>query len=121
MSHLTAFVVEDDKNLALAFAEALEETGYAAEVIYDGRTALKRLAETVPDIVILDLHIPHVKGDEVLEYMRSDDKLKDVKRVIVATADSSRASHLGEIADLVLLKPVGFRQLKDLAARLRPK
>ncbi len=120
MSNLNALVIEDDKNLALAFAEALEEAGYEAEVIYDGRTALKRLEEVTPSIVILDLHIPHVKGDKVLEYMRSENHLKDV-RVIVATADSSRAAQLGNKADLVLLKPVGYRQLKDLAARLKPK
>lgn len=119
MSNFTAFVIEDDKNLALAFAEALEEADYEAEVIYDGRTALKRLEETIPAIVILDLHIPHVKGDEVLEYMRGEERLKDV-RIIVATADSSLANQLSDSADLVLLKPVGFRQLKELAARLRP-
>jgi DNA-binding response OmpR family regulator len=77
------------------------------------------LDENIPAIVILDLHIPHVKGTEILEYMRSNDRLRDV-RVIVATADVELAGKMKNSADLVLLKPVGFRQLKDLATRLRP-
>lgn len=119
MTNLVAFVIEDDKNLALAFAEAVEEADYEPEVIHDGRVALERLAKVVPDLIILDLHIPNVEGDEILEYMRSNERLKDV-RVIVATSDSAMANQLRSIADLVLLKPIGFRQLKDLAARLRP-
>ncbi len=120
MDQLTAFVIEDDRNLAQAFAEALEEADYKAEVIYDGETAKRRLAEVTPAIVILDLHIPHIKGTDILNYIRSDERLVDI-RVIVATADNRLADELDDTADLILLKPVGFKQLKDLAARLRPQ
>jgi len=115
-----AFVIEDDKNLALAFAEAVEEADYEVEVLNDGKVAMERLAETTPTIVILDLHIPHVKGSEILDYIRSTERLENI-RVIVASADDHRAAELRGIADLVLLKPVGFRQLQQLALRLRPK
>ena len=115
-----AFVIEDDKNLALAFAEAVEEADYEVEVLNDGKIAMERLAETTPTIVILDLHIPHVKGSEILDYIRSTERLENI-RVIVASADDPRAAELRGIADLVLLKPVGFRQLQQLALRLRPK
>ena len=117
---LTAFVIEDNKNLALAFAEALREANYDTEVIYDGKTAKERLEVTTPAIVILDLQIPHIKGKEILNYIRSEERLKDI-RVIVATANDREADELNHIADLVLLKPVGFSQLKQLASRLRPK
>jgi DNA-binding response OmpR family regulator len=119
MTNLSALIVEDDKHLSLAFAEALEEANYTPVVVNDGRAALEHLEENVPAIVILDLHIPHVKGNEILEYMRSNDRLRGV-RVIVATADVELAGKMKNAADLVLLKPVGFRQLKDLATRLRP-
>ena len=115
-----AFVIEDDKNLALAFAEAVEEADYEVEVLNDGKIAMERLGETTPTIVILDLHIPHVKGSEILDYIRSTERLENI-RVIVASADDHRAAELRGIADLVLLKPVGFRQLQQLALRLRPK
>ncbi len=119
MEQTLGFVIEDDRNLALAFAEALEEADYQVEVFYDGQSAKDRLDQVLPAIIILDLHIPLFKGIDLLDYIRNDDRLSDV-RVIVATADSSLARELNNIADLVLLKPVGFKQLKDLAARLRP-
>jgi DNA-binding response OmpR family regulator len=77
----TAFVIEDNKNLALAFAEALGEANYNTEVIYDGKTAKERLEVTTPAIVILDLHIPHIKGKEILNYIRSEERLKDMDGV----------------------------------------
>ena len=115
-----AFVIEDDKNLALAFAEAVEEANYEVEVIFDGKTAMEKLAESTPALVILDLHIPHIKGDEILNYIRSTKHLENI-RVVIASADDLKAVELRGIADLVLLKPIGYRQLQQLAARLRPK
>ncbi len=119
MKKLPALVIEDDKNLALAFGEAIQEASYDVEIIHDGQIALERLDEIVPAIVILDLHIPNVKGVDILDYIRENERLADV-RVIVATADSRLANELHGIADLVLLKPVGYKQLKNLAERLRP-
>lgn len=119
MDTLTAFVIEDNKNLALAFAEALGEANFEVEVIHDGKIAMERLSAVKPAIVVLDLHIPHIKGKEILTYIRSEERLKDI-RVIVATANDRKAEELSDEADLVLLKPVGFSQLKQLAARLRP-
>ena len=119
MEELLAFVIEDDHNLALAFAEALEYADYQVEVMHDGVAAKKKLEEKVPAIVILDLHIPHIMGTEILEYIRNEPRLADV-RVIVATADNRLANKLTSSADLVLLKPVGFKQLLDLATRLKP-
>ncbi len=114
-----AFVIEDDKNLALAFAEAVEEANFEVEILYDGKTAMERLNETTPSLVVLDLHIPHIKGTQILEYIRSTKRLENV-RVVVASADDHRAAELRGVADLVLLKPIGFRQLQQLASRLRP-
>jgi DNA-binding response OmpR family regulator len=114
-----ALVIEDDKNLALAFAEAVSEADFEVEVIYDGKTAMERLAEITPDIVVLDLHIPHIKGSEILNYIRSTERLKNI-RVIIASADDHKAAEYRGIADLVLLKPIGYRQLQQLASRLRP-
>jgi DNA-binding response OmpR family regulator len=115
-----ALVVEDDKNLALAFAEALSDAGYQTEVIYDGQTALERMAAVVPAMLVLDLHIPRVKGLDVLKRIRSDARFTGL-RVIVATADDRTAEMVGSLANLVLLKPVGYQQLRDLSSRFLAK
>ena len=118
MSKPLALIVEDNEQLATTFAEAAREAGYNTEIVRSGDGALNRLASLVPDLVILDLHLPRVKGSEVLEHIRSDPRLS-ATQVIVSTAHSGEASMVQEKADLVLLKPIGYEQLRDLAARLQ--
>jgi two-component system response regulator AdeR len=117
MSKPLALIVEDEEDLAYIFAEAAHDAGFETETIQRGDEALERLAVVVPELVILDLHLPRVLGTDILDQIRQDDRLVDT-RVIVATADARRGEELREKADLVLLKPIGFRQLRDLAARM---
>jgi CheY-like chemotaxis protein len=69
--------------------------------------------------VVLDLHLPHLSGRDILDEIRHDERLTST-RVIVATADPRMAEILDEQADLVLIKPISFGQLRDLSARLKP-
>ena len=119
MTKSLAFIIEDDPDLSNIFAEALKVAEFETEIIKDGQEALTRLAKIVPAVVVLDLHLPHVSGKEILYHIRNDDRLAQTK-VILATADARMSDELGPIADLVLQKPVSFSQLQNLAARLRP-
>ena len=116
MNRHLAFIIEDEPDLSEIFAEALTEAGFITEVISRGDKALARLAETVPDIVILDMHLPGVSGDKILRHIRTDPRLAGT-RIVVASADDALAQALEADADLTLLKPVGFIQLRDLARR----
>jgi len=116
MNRHLALIVEDEPDLAEIFAEALAEAGFTTEVIARGDKALARLAETVPGIVLLDMHLPGVSGDKILRYIRTDPRLAGT-RIVIASADDALAQTLEADADLTLLKPVGFIQLRDLAQR----
>jgi len=113
-----AIVIEDNEDLNMIFATALQQAGYETESIFDGLVAKQRLTEFVPDLVVLDLHIPGANGNIVLGQIRNDPRLASV-RVILATADAEFASNLQSEADLVLLKPISFSQLSLLANRLK--
>ena len=112
-----AMIIEDDNDLSIIFSEALQAAGFETEAIYTGDTALERLAVTTPDVVVLDLHLPRVAGPDILRQIRADARLVDTK-VIIATAYPRMAESLQEEADLILLKPISFSQLRDLAAIL---
>ena len=114
-----AYLVEDNMDTVVIFQGALELAEYEVEVATDGAIAQKRLKEIVPDLIILDLHMPHVTGDVLLKQIRTDERLKEA-RIFLATADANMASQLSDDAEIVLLKPVGFTQLRDLAKRFRP-
>jgi len=119
MSNPLALIIEDDPDAATIFSEALQAAGFETEIVRTGDKALKRLAVTTPDAVVLDLHLPHVSGTDILRQIRADARLAKT-RIIIATADPRMAELLRDQADLVLLKPISFSQLRDLAARLRP-
>lgn len=114
-----AFIVEDNQDTVIIFQGALERAGYQVRVAVDGAVAQKQLGEIVPDLIILDLHMPNVTGDVLLKQVRSDARLNKT-RVFLATADANMAAYLRDQAELVLLKPIGFSQLKELAERFRP-
>lgn len=117
MNEELALVIEDDSDAAHIFSKALEVIGFKTEIIRTGDRAISRLNATTPDIVLLDLHLPHIAGSDILNYIRSDVRFEKT-RVIVATADPRMAESLREKPDLVLIKPTTFSQVRDLAARL---
>jgi CheY-like chemotaxis protein len=111
-----ALIIEDNEDQNTVFTKAMQKAGYATESILDGSIAEKRLAEVVPQMIVLDLHLPEVSGLELFEQIRSDRRL-DGARVIVATADAAQATLLQSQVDHVLLKPISFNQLTQLAER----
>jgi two-component system, cell cycle response regulator DivK len=112
-----ALVIEDEESVAELFALALQAAGFETEIALDGSAALSRLAEIVPVLVILDLHLPYVSGREILQQIRADERLTETK-VILSSADVGMAENLRANVDFALSKPIGFIQLRDLAKSL---
>jgi len=115
-----AFIIEDDEDLSTIFADALESVGYKVEQIKDGLKAQQRLREEVPHLILLDMHLPHISGGDLLTEIKADERL-DNTTVILTTADARMAEAYEPIADFVMVKPISFVQLRDLSARLKPK
>ena len=118
MSNPLALIIEDDYDLSNIFAQALQETGYETQIVRNGKVALTWLSTETPAVVVLDLHLPRVAGEDILRHIRNDPRLAETQ-VIIATADARTGDALREEADLVLVKPISFSQLRDLAARLK--
>jgi CheY-like chemotaxis protein len=117
VSDLFALVVEDHVDSAIIFSEAVRRAGFEVETVRDGEAALERLAVVEPDVVILDLNLPRVSGVDVLRQIRSDPRLVDT-RVVVVTAHDEMINSIQEQADLVLIKPVAFSQIRKLATEI---
>ncbi len=120
MNNPLALIIEDEQDVAMLSSHVLKSLGFETEIIGVGDKALARLAVTAPDVVLLDLHLPHgVSGIDILHRIRADERLK-ATRVIIVTGQPHMAETLRDEADLVLLKPFSIDQLSDLVARLRP-
>jgi DNA-binding response OmpR family regulator len=114
---LLALIIEDDEDLSFIFAEAMRVAGFEPEIIRDGQVAVNRLKQVTPAVIVLDLHLPHVAGTDILKQIRDADHLQKT-RVVVATADARLAEQTDRQADFVLIKPISFTLLRDLAIRL---
>ena len=120
MSEL-ALIIEDDEDLASIFAEALRGVGYEVEHVADGKLAQERLkGESIPFIVLLDMHLPHVSGGDLLTFIKQDDRFEKTT-IILTTADARMGDMYRDQADFVMIKPISFVQLRDITARLKPK
>ncbi len=114
-----ALVIEDDAAQQTIFCHALTAAGYACHCIGDGGQALEYLQDRQPALIVLDLHLPGVDGEAIARQVKDWPHLA-ATRIILATADPRRADLLSPLSDLVLIKPVSYTQLRDLAARLLP-
>ncbi len=118
MCETSALIAEDDESLVMIFAKALEQAGFTVDVARTGDEALIKLTESRPRVVVLDLHLPNISGVSLIKFIRRDARMRDA-RVIVVSADAALAGDCQSMADLVLVKPISFIQLRDLAARLK--
>ena len=119
MEH-TAFVIEDDEDLANIFTSALNDAGFQVETIRDGAVAQRRLQEASPEMIILDMHLPHVDGAALITQIRADERLKGT-RILITTADALQGQIYRDLVDTVLIKPVSFALLRDLTSRYKKK
>lgn len=117
MSTPLAVVIEDNEDQADILSKALQAAGFATEIIHDGDEAVARLKAIVPDLVLLDLHLPGVSGTGVLLQIRADPRLAGT-RVVIATVEPQMANVLRDKVDVVLAKPIEFSRLYDLAVSL---
>ncbi|HVE76229.1 MAG TPA: response regulator transcription factor [Actinomycetota bacterium] len=109
-------VVDDERPVREALDRALRFEGYDVDLAADGADALKLLANTSPDAIVLDILMPRISGLEVCERLRA---AKDTTPILMLTARDAvedRVAGLDAGADDYLVKPFA---LDELLARLR--
>ena len=111
-------VVEDDPDIAELVARYLDKAGFAAERVASGRDALAAIAARPPDLLVLDLMLPHVDGLDVCRAVRANEATAALPIIMVtARADESeRIVGLELGADDYLAKPFSPN---ELVARVR--
>lgn len=91
-------IVEDNLSLSDIYKTRLELLGYKCYVATDGIAALYFIQKESPHLVLLDLMVPNVAGDEILKRMRSSEWGKAIPVLIISNLNESDA-------------PVGLREL----------
>lgn len=84
-------IVEDDVMLAEIYQTLLRSHGYETQVANDGRTGVDLIKQTKPDLVLLDIMLPQLSGDQVLYEMRTDEAAKDIKVIMLTNISETEA------------------------------
>lgn len=115
-----ALVIEDDEAVRQAIRRSLLLSGYEVITAADGEEGLLALAETIPDVVVLDLGLPKLDGIEVCRRLRAIGDRTPVLMLTARDAVEDRVSGLEAGADDYLIKPYDVRELRArLAAIMR--
>ena len=115
---LQVLLVDDDTDINHVFTIALNGMGYACDTAINGKQALLKLANSQPDLVLLDMRLGiEIDGSDILYQIRSNPRFNQT-RVVIITAYPSIAEQVVSLADLTLIKPVTINTLKELLERL---
>jgi two-component system, cell cycle response regulator DivK len=113
-------VVEDNELNLKLFCDLLRAHGYAAEPVRDGREAVDRARAFAPDLVVMDIQMPHVSGLELIEQMKADDGLRRTPIMAVtayaAKGDEERIRDAG--AEGYVSKPISVVRFVEAVAGL---
>ena len=118
-------VVEDNELNLKLFCDLLRAHAYVAEPVRDGREAVATARAFAPDLIVMDIQMPHISGLELIEQIKADDELRPIPIMAVtayaAKGDEERIRDAG--AEGYVSKPISVlrfvaavRALLDAAA-----
>ncbi|HEY1402928.1 MAG TPA: response regulator [Pyrinomonadaceae bacterium] len=119
---LKVLVVEDFEDTRFLMRIELEKRGFRVIEATDGEQGIEFAARERPDIILMDIGLPHIDGIEATRRIRGDNTLRDVLIVALTAHHETeyRAQALAAGCDAYLTKPVDFDWLIDLLGRLLP-
>jgi DNA-binding response OmpR family regulator len=84
-------IIEDDLAIAQMYRMKFEAEGYHVDIAENGKLGLGLCEQMKPDLVLLDLMMPEMNGDEMLEKMRATDWGKSIKVIILTNVGEQEA------------------------------
>ena len=113
-------VIEDEDNIAIALDFLLTRDGHDHSRLATGAGAIEALRATHPDLVLLDVMLPEVSGYQIVQDLRADPSLRDVRVLMMAARGSvmERRKGLALGADGFIAKPFELAELRAEMARV---
>lgn len=113
-------IIEDDSAISQMYRMKFETEGFKVETAEDGKLGLALIEKMKPDIVLLDLMMPVMNGDELLVHLRSKPWGKAIKVIMLTNAGEqeipAKVSHLG-VSDVILKASMTPRQVAEIVKK----
>ena len=107
----TILLVEDDKNQRLLYEQELMYEGYEVVTASNGKEALEKVQEKLPDIVIMDINMPKMDGIEAMGRILG--KNKEIPVIINTAYSNYKDSFMSWAADAYIVKTSDLSELKE--------
>jgi DNA-binding response OmpR family regulator len=104
-------IAEDSELNFEVLAECLGVSGQEMSWARDGEQAIEILEASEFDLLLLDLHMPHVDGISVLKWLRETRESSEMKVIVLTADDGGRDESVALGADAFLTKPLDLKQL----------
>ncbi|MCB1140978.1 MAG: PAS domain S-box protein [Leptospiraceae bacterium] len=108
-------IVEDDPSNIYTLSLFLESRNFRFEVAKDGNTALEMIKKFQPDVILLDILLPHMNGIDVISYVRNymDNEIRKIPIIVMSALlkEIYMEKALEEGADIYLSKPLNLNEL----------
>ncbi|MFQ5686101.1 MAG: response regulator [Candidatus Scalindua sp.] len=107
----TILLVEDDKNQRLLYGQELRHEGYEVVTASNGKDAMEKVQEKLPDIVIMDINMPKMDGIEAMGRILG--KNKELPVIINTAYGNYKDSFMSWAADAYIVKTSDLSELKQ--------
>ncbi len=116
---ITILIVEDDRNQRLLYEQELKLEGYEIVTASDGKEALEKAQEQLPNIIIMDINIPKMDGIETMGKILS--RNKDIPIIINTAYSNYKDNFMSWAADAYIVKSSDLSELKNTVKEVLAK
>jgi len=116
MNQSMMILAVDDEPLNLMILKELFDDTHNITLVESGEEAMEHLKNNKPNVILLDVMMPGIDGLEVCQRVRADDRLKDIKVIMVSgkAMEKDKAAGMAAGADHYISKPFDMMELVDL-------
>jgi response regulator RpfG family c-di-GMP phosphodiesterase len=116
----TVLIVDDSRLICVILEQRLRENGFDVVICHDGECGVKTAQEKSPDIIILDLILPQLPGEEVCRLLKRNPKTENIPVIMLTAKNNEVDKVIGRVlgANAYISKPFNMEELlvklKDL-------
>ncbi|MBN2119543.1 MAG: response regulator [Candidatus Omnitrophica bacterium] len=120
MDRKKILIIEDDRLVCNFLVFRIKRWGFDVIKAYDGQEGLEKVQEERPDLVLLDLKLPKLPGEEVCREIRKNEETRNIPVIMETGKTSDVDKVIGRVigADYYLRKPYASRELLDQINKL---
>lgn len=113
MENKTVFICDDDSTIVDMLQMLLEMSGYDTIIETNSLNALEVIRESRPDVILLDLWMPMLSGDELIKKIREHEELKEMFVICISASKDGKDVAFQAGANLFIAKPFDINDLLE--------